>query len=85
MSPGTLYEVVEPCEVKSVTARELVATTAVPAAAPEAIVPDAEVVYVNVVVVGTVKIVYVPFSDTFADRRPATTTESPTSRCALSM
>jgi hypothetical protein len=76
--PGTLYAVVEPCEVKSVTARELAATKAVPASAVDAIVPDVAVVYVNVVVVGTAVIVYVPFNAVLV--RPETTTESPASK-----
>jgi hypothetical protein len=63
--------------VKSVTARELVATTAVPESALEAMVPDDVVVYVKVVVVGTAVIVYVPFNAVLV--RPAITTESPAS------
>jgi hypothetical protein len=73
--PGTLYAVVDPCEVKSVTARELAVTRAVPESEEEAIVPLVVVMYVNVVVVGTVVIVYVPFKAVFV--RPEITTESP--------
>jgi hypothetical protein len=52
-----LYTVVEPCEVKSVTARASAVTRTVPVSAAEVIVPLVAVVYVNVVDVGTVVIV----------------------------
>jgi hypothetical protein len=74
-----LYAVVEPCEVKSVTARELEGTRAVPVSAAEVIVPLVVVVYVKVVVVGTVVIVYVPCSAAFPFV-PEIVTESPTAK-----
>jgi hypothetical protein len=80
--PGTLYAVVEPSERKSVTARELAATTAVPESAVDAMVPEDVVAYVKVVVVGTDTIVRVPLRAELV--RPATTTESPTANaCAV--
>ncbi len=74
-----MYEVVDPCEVKSVTARELAVTRAVPVSAAEVIVPLVVVVYVNVVVVGTVVIVYVPCKAEFPFV-PEIVTVSPTAK-----
>jgi hypothetical protein len=74
-----LYEVVEPSDAKSVTARELAVTRAVPVSAAEVIVPLVAVVYVNVVVVGTVVIVYVPCKGAFPFV-PEIVTVSPTAK-----
>ena len=78
MLPGMLYVVVEPCDVKSVTAQLFARQTTVPVSAADAIVPLALVVYVNVVVVGTAVIVYVPFNGVLVTA--ATVTSSPTRR-----